>query len=1491
MRRRLWSMLLLVLLADGCTDYSTTAPDIASVTVTPSSVTLVGVGAEAMLAATVLSSEGQSGLWGIEWTNSNPSVVELVARRAPNSTSYFTPRAHVRAVGPGSATVTAAAYGGVTADAFIEVVEVSEYRMSRASDTLRALGDTVRLYAEGLTGDGNWIPALDFTWTYPHDPEIAVVDSTGLVTAIGNGTTTFSASRHDDHTDTTIRLTASITVAQVATEITRGLPQSIVTLDALGDTMRFSVEGRDSNGHPVANDLFEWRSDDENVAVVDGTGLVVAAGNGSATISVTSGAVAASVRVTVAQEIDGIRVTPQKDTLRAPGDTLRLAGVLVDPNGHPVEGADTVFTWWSSDESVAIVDGNGLVTAVAEGTAEITARSAGPGLSAAADVLAWFPSDRDILVTLYNATNGPFWRYSHNWLTDAPLEAWDGVEADGEGRVIGLDFTDRLEVNQMHGSIPVELAYLSELRELKLPRNILTGPIPPELGRLANLESLNLYGNLLTGSIPAQLGDLSNLEELNLSENALTGAIPSGLSKLTNLELVDLSANELVGRIPPFFADLPELRSLRLRETRLSGTIPAELGALASLEALDLGQNLELTGEIPVELGDLKSLRELDLTAYACCPQFTGSIPRELGNLSQLRLLGLGYNRFTGSIPPELGNLADLERLELHFSELTGSIPPSLGKLQNLRRLYLPYNNLSGPIPPWLGGLTRLSELLLWGNSLEGMVPPELGDLTDLSYLLLADNNLTGPLPPELGNLRRLEILTVAENELAGPIPRELINLSLTRFRWQDSGLCAPVDPEFQTWLDNIPEQTGGSVCLADALALLYEAAGGAGWTNAANWGTDEPFAEWHGVTTDEEGRVTELDLRANGLSGALPAEIGFLADLRRLDLRDNRLAGEVPAELGKLAELRQMYLSANRLGGRLPAELGNLSALTALHVADNQFMGALPSSLAGLSNLADFQWTDSGLCAPAVEWYQAWLGAITSHAGGTNCSPAVRLSVIGAHVNQAAQNLAGSVPLIAGRDGLVRVLVTADHANDYQPGGEARFFLNGREIHRAELELRSELGIPEDVDAAHPDQSLLAEIPGDILVPGVEVAVEVDPDRVVPRVAGSVARFPAQGRIALDVREMPRMDLTVVPTLTVQDPDSSVLDWVSELGPEHATIEYMTQVLPVGEYSVNVREPFIRAEYPDSYEDWSYFVDEMLLLRTMDGGTGYYFGVIGGSGAGIVGIASGFLGIGRLRPEIDHIMAHELGHAMYLVWHAPCQGGYGTVDPDYPYPDGSIGVWGYDARSGDLVPPSTPDVMGYCIPAWISDYHFASALRQRLRRENRPTPPATPDAGSDRARRLLLWGGTAPDGELRLNPAFTLDLPVQLPTQPGPYRLEGFAVGGTREFALDFEMEELSHGGGNFLFAIPFEERWLGTLERIVLTGPEGTVELNGASEQAMALVLDRETGSLRSVLRGEDAVGALTAATAETSGPGGNSGSDTRVVVSYGLPGSVPN
>ena len=130
-------------------------------------------------------------------------------------------------------------------------------------------------------------------------------------------------------------------------------------------------------------------------------------------------------------------------------------------------------------------------------------------------------TDRDVLIALYNSTDGPNWRNNDNWLSDAPIGEWDGVFTDSSGRVIELHGSA-----QMRGEIPPELGNLANLRWLNLRYDQLRGEIPPELGNLANLEGLDLGHNELSGEIPPELGNLVSLERLDLDDNNLSGEIP-----------------------------------------------------------------------------------------------------------------------------------------------------------------------------------------------------------------------------------------------------------------------------------------------------------------------------------------------------------------------------------------------------------------------------------------------------------------------------------------------------------------------------------------------------------------------------------------------------------------------------------------------------------------------------------------------------------------------------------------------------------------------------------------------------------------------------------------------------------------------------------------------------------------------------------------------------------------------------------------------------
>ena len=136
------------------------------------------------------------------------------------------------------------------------------------------------------------------------------------------------------------------------------------------------------------------------------------------------------------------------------------------------------------------------------------------------------------------------------------------------------------------------------------------------------------------------------------------------------------------------------------------------------------------------------------------------------------------------------------------------------------------------------------------------------------------------------------------------------------------------------------------------ALVTLYNATGGADWTDNTNWLSDGPLDDWYGVTTDTNGRVTELNLGDNDLAGEMPTELGNLSNLEHLYLYNNQLTGEIPAELGSLSNLNSLWLHDNQLTGGIPAELGDLTNLVRLRLYSNQLSGEIPSELGSLANL-----------------------------------------------------------------------------------------------------------------------------------------------------------------------------------------------------------------------------------------------------------------------------------------------------------------------------------------------------------------------------------------------------------------------------------------------------------------------------------------------------------------------------------------------------------
>ena len=1301
-----------------------------------------------------------------------------------------------------------------------------------------------------------------------------------------------------------------------------------------------------------------------------------------------------------------------------------------------------------------------------------------------------FNLERIALEAFYHATNGSNWSINTNWLSDAPFGQWYGVETDHDGRIVGLS----LSRNGLSGTIPQETGRLVNLTRLDLRDNTLSGTIPVEVGRLTNLKTLNLGRNQLSGTIPRELGNLPNLGDLDLQYNVLSGTIPVEAGQFTSLKSLNIRNNRLSGTIPPELGSLTNLKELRLQFNNLSGTIPPELGSLANLSILVLLKN-ELTGDVPAELSQLTNLRDLSLEFN----QITGSIPAEFGQLTNLTSLYLGRNKLTGSIPAELGQLKNLETLYLRANNLSGAIPPELGRLINMGFLHLGQNPLlKGPLPIELTAMKKIRILNLFrtqlcvpdrpafrewlgelGNHEEheweflyfSICNPDRDALTALyqtthgenwhdgagwlsnrspnqwfgvttnsegrvKELDLEDNNLKGTLPSQLGSMIDLRRLILGGNPLlVGTLPQELVDLSLEALHLEGTGLCAPGDDGFHSWLMRIPQKSGVVNCEAvlddrSVLIKLFHTTDGANWLSNTNWLSDAPLDEWFGVATDATGRVTELvlewnditgpllpelgqltgltrlsfvgnnltgnippelgqlteltslELTANQFTGEIPPELGKLTHLVRLDLYINKLTGSIPPELGRLANLERMRLNeneltgsipvelahlnkvsrvrlgnnklsgnippeigqipdlrildlaANELTGSIPPELGNLPNLEAIRLGhnkltgsippelgkptrqiytldlyNNQLTGSIPPALGQLTHLRDLNLSGNGLtgsippelgrlarlealdiefnqltgsipdelgelaglkslkltgnpgltgpmpasltrldletltldrtqiCMPPDTEIQQWYQRIASRSSVTVCHTPMNVEV---YLTQAVQSFKRPVPLVEGESALLRVFFATEESVLNRPAVLATFYLDGAKVDSLYIPAGA-TKIPAEIDEGSLDESANAVVPAEVIRPGLEMVIEIDSESMNDPESGIAARVPDEGRLPVDVRSVPPLDLTMVPFLWTEDPDYTIVDRTEGLTEEDDLFRLTRDLLPVGGFSLSVHEPVWTSVDP-IFDNRLRLLRETYAVRVMDGKGGHYMGVLRYSG-GTAGQTTFVAGL------YNDIIAHELGHLMSLL-HAPCQT-TAALDPLYPYADGSIGTWGYNLERNALIDPHTPDIMGYCRGReGISDYHYNKAIEFRLNEEEdvlriraSSTPPKT----------LLIWGGLDENGEIVLEPAFVVGDAPSLPRGGGLYRLVGEDADGSTLFTLDFAIDELScsDGGGAFAYAIPVQQVWQDRLARIILSGPEGFAEMTRDGDGSAALLLDRSTGEVRGILR----------------------------------------
>jgi hypothetical protein len=337
------------------------------------------------------------------------------------------------------------------------------------------------------------------------------------------------------------------------------------------------------------------------------------------------------------------------------------------------------------------------------------------------------------------------------------------------------------------------------------------------------------------------------------------------------------------------------------------------------------------------------------------------------------------------------------------------------------------------------------------------------------------------------------------------------------------------------------------------------------------------------------------------------------------------------------------------------------------------------------------------------------------------------------------------TVPIVAGRDALIRVFVTTDAKYDGSPV-TGHLYLDPDPT---PIEVVGAVSASKDSSLA---STVNFEVPGAAIVAGLNYRIELTqpfPHAVMPNPAAS---FSAKLDVTTDGKQF---KLALVPVRYGADGSNRMPD--TSAGQVQGYKDKFMGTYPIDKIDLQMHAPFAWNQpiYADG-TGWGELLDALANLRQQEGASPdlYYFGIFnpdtsfdqycaGGcvAGLGLIGSAQddysrAAIGLGYSGADAFVTAIHEVGHTQGRN-HAPCGGAQG-VDPGFPYKNGSIGVWGYDLIAKQLIDPaSARDMMGYCDNNWISDYTF-KAIFDRMKTVNGAAyvvPPGLRNQAWERAR------------------------------------------------------------------------------------------------------------------------------------------------------------
>lgn len=324
----------------------------------------LGVGSSTPLEVTVWDAAGKTlPNGGVYWSSSDATVATVSAIGV------------VTALKVGSAQI-AATLQGKSAVATLTVVPTPAAAVLLSPSELQlTVGQQGDLNATVVDANGAALSGRVVSWR-SSNATVAVVDSTGHVTAVAPGATSVTASSEGKS------ITAAVTVSAIAVASVRLTPSSVNLVE--GQSTQLTADARDAAGQVLSGRTITWSSNAPAIASVSSSGQVLAIAAGSATITATSEGRTATTAVSVAKRpVSSLVVSPSQLSF-IPGQSTKLSVLVTDADGTVLSGRTVSFS--SASSSIASVSTDGTVTAVAAGSTTITVTSEGKTANVAVTV-------------------------------------------------------------------------------------------------------------------------------------------------------------------------------------------------------------------------------------------------------------------------------------------------------------------------------------------------------------------------------------------------------------------------------------------------------------------------------------------------------------------------------------------------------------------------------------------------------------------------------------------------------------------------------------------------------------------------------------------------------------------------------------------------------------------------------------------------------------------------------------------------------------------------------------------------------------------------------------------------------------------------------------------------------------------------------------------------------------------------------------------------